>query len=803
MLVSLGVLAGYLIYSEFQTYDAVQSQSTDNQKLLQTNLLLTELHEAENLSKLALQTRKSNTLKTYSKKVDSITVLIDSLKVLTLESSQQKRLDSVQDLLIQKAFNTAELRKIRLEAKEYAPMDSLLRAFKKMEIDMGRITPENLVANYEELPPSTQKSITEYVNLLNENIPQSSNASTKEVNIDSLLQVSKSILAQSKIENTRLKQSLAQKEVNIYRTDLELSRKLRSIISSLQQEIYRNAEFDSFQKQKVIERSIRLGGIAAFLGLFVVILFTVLVSNDFLKVQRYKDQLEKEKTYSESLLKSREQLISTVSHDLKSPLATIRGYTDLLEQKNTKKKPLKYTNHMKSALTYVDTLLSDLLDFSRLEGGQLPIEKKSFLLPELLNAITTQYEDIPDKKNVAFSWTVSPQLHTPIQSDPVRLSQILNNLIGNAFKYTNEGFVKVDASVYETKKGPYLKIKVMDSGIGIKKEKQALIFKEFTQADESIYGKYGGYGLGLTIAKKMSSLLGGYLDLESMEQKGSTFIVYIPLEYGTQEEFPIEHQSSISNNDPLSILIFEDDKALLELLLEICKSHSIKAIGFRTFQDMEIPSDFSYSLVLTDINLPDVDGFGVLKKLKSKTYSHYNNQPIIAMTGQRNIDQVKYIEAGFSEVLPKPFSAETLLETLQVVISESTIEAYEIPEKQSTYSHSLFNLEPISSFLENQEALESVLATFLENNAQNLKLLGDALSLRDIKKVRYIAHQTLPMFRQLQVKDAIPILERLEVITKKNECTNAKKEYQTLKGIFLALEKEIQGVFFIHPIDTD
>ena len=184
VLVILGILAAYLIYSEFQTYDAVQSQSTDSQKLLQTNLLLTELHEAENLSKLALQTRTSNTLRTYSQKVDSITILIDSLKVLAPDSSQKKKLDSVQHLLVQKAFNTAELRKIRLEAKAYTPVDSLLRTLKKMEVDMGRITPENLVANFEELPASTQKSIREYVGLLNENIPKNTNASTKATSTD-------------------------------------------------------------------------------------------------------------------------------------------------------------------------------------------------------------------------------------------------------------------------------------------------------------------------------------------------------------------------------------------------------------------------------------------------------------------------------------------------------------------------------------------------------------------------------------------------------------------------------------------
>ncbi len=457
---------------------------------------------------------------------------------------------------------------------------------------------------------------------------------------------------------------------------------------------------------------------------------------------------------------------------------------------------------MKSALVYVDTLLNDLLDFSRLEGGQLPIEKKPFHLPKLLNSIFSQYEDIPDKKNIAFTWMISPQLHTPIVSDPVRLSQVLNNLIGNAFKYTRQGYVKVDTSIYETSKSPFLKIKVIDTGIGIKKEKQALIFKEFIQADDSIYGEYGGYGLGLTIAQKISALLGGYLELESVEHKGSTFSLYIPLEFGTLEEPLSKYPLLNANSSPLSVLIFEDDKALLELLLAICKSQNIQATGFTSFQDSETHEALQYELVLTDINLPDIDGFEILKKLKSRVYPHYKNQPIIAMTGQRNIDRSEYIIAGFSEVLSKPFSAETLLDTFQTLCSDNPSKVNIRLNENVTHSQSLFNLGTIASFVENQEALESVLATFLQNTSHHLETLDHAFSQNDLNTVRNIAHQMLPMFRQLEVKATIPILERMEVVSKKSDYKEAKEEFAKLKRIFLQLKKEFHAQLFTHPIGT-
>nr|WP_297919493.1 ATP-binding protein [uncultured Allomuricauda sp.] len=799
----LALLAGYLIYSEFLAYNEIQSSSKDNQKLLQTNLLLTELHEAENLSKLALQTRRSNTLKKYAKKVDSIILVVDSLKVLAEDKQQSQRLDTVEQLLKEKAYNTAELRKIRLKTAQYAPIDSLLNTIQKMEVDMGRITPENLVANFDELPSAAKKSINEYVALLNKNIPKDPNSSEKTLNVDSLLALSKTLLTRSKKENAQLKQSLIQKELDIYRTDMELSRKLRSILARLQLEINANAEFEGFQKQKMIERSIRFGGMAAILGIVMVILFTILVSKDFLRVQRYREQLESEKSYSESLLKSREQLISTVSHDLKSPLGTIRGYTELLEQKLIKDKSSGYVQNIRSATAYIDTLVSDLLDFSRLEAGKLSLEKKAFSLPKLMNSLTSQYKDVQNKKELSFSCAIASELQTPIVSDPIRLSQILNNLIGNAFKYTEKGFVAVDATVSQTVAGPYLKIRVKDSGIGIKKEKQILIFKEFTQADTSIQHTYGGYGLGLTIAKKLCGLLGGYLELESMENVGSTFTISFPLVFGKMIASYSENET-IEEQQPVSLLVLDDDTSFLKLVLEICNVHHIKASGFTKFEDLEKVPHLNYNLVLTDINMPKVDGFDVVRRLRTKDYGHYRGQPVIAMTGQSPIDKTEYLKAGFSEVLQKPFSPTVLLQTLYSILAS---EKSGYPNTSKTeiegLSQPLFDIRSISSFLEDTEAVKNVLSVFLENTVHNLDVLDQAIRKRNVKKIESVSHQMLPMFRQLRIEKVIPTLENWEVISKNVQWPRVEKEYQTLKNLIPKLKMAISEYLTKHPVDID
>ncbi|TAI47899.1 hybrid sensor histidine kinase/response regulator [Flagellimonas allohymeniacidonis] len=798
----LSLLAGYLIYSEFEDYSTSQVKMQDNQKLLHTNLLLTELYEAENLSKLALQTRKSSELRNYSKKVDSILVIIDSLQLLTPSQSQTQRLDSVQGLLKLKVFNNAELRKLKLKTEQTAPLDSILKAINKMEIDMGRITPETFVPNFEKLSLSTQNSIREYVDILNKNIPKEANAAPNAAQVDSVLQLSKSILNRAKTESEQLERSLIQKELEIYKTDLELSQKLRSFTSAFQQELITNAYLDGFQKEKVVKRSIRFAGVAIVSGLLIAFLFTVLVSKDFLKSQRYRDQLEKEKNYSESLLKSREQLISTVSHDLRSPLGTIQGYSELLDHKIKGKKARKYVRRIKSALSYIENLANDLLDFSQLESSQLQIQKEPFLLTELLTNIAAQFEEVKVKKSVHLEFSIDSELQSAILGDSLRLRQILSNLIGNAFKFTHHGFVKIDAFVHQTVKGDYLRIKVIDTGIGIAKEKQALIFKEFAQVESNDNQKYQGYGLGLTISKKLSELMGGYLELESEEGKGSTFTVSLPLEFASVESS--QALLAEQDNHSLSILILDDDRALLHLLIELCETQGVATMGYSSFKDIPLNKSLDYDIVLTDIQMNDVNGFEVLKRLKNNGFSHYSNQPIIAMTGQKNLNRSVCLDAGFTEMLVKPFSAEVLLKTLYSVSKGHRKNvSSKLAYKNTFHSNStLFSLDLISSFLDGQP-LYNVLDVFLENTKKDMYLLEKALHESEISKMESIAHRMLPMFRQLKIIEAVPLLEKMEIISKKVAIREIKGDFENLKRIISKLEDEIVQLMATHPIDTD
>lgn len=796
---TLALLAAFFLYSEFENYSSSHNLEQDNLKLLKTSALLTELYEAENLSKLALQTKRRSKLRAYAKKVDSIFLTIKDLQLATKNKAQQLRLDSIKRLLQQKVHNNSELRKLKLENTKNALVDSLLKKFDKINLDIGLITPESFAPNFKELPPKAQKSIREFVDLLNDNIPEGEGENT--ANIDSLLRISKSILENAKREQSRTERSVLGKELEIYKADLEFSQKLRSMITAFEKEIIANFYLNNLQKQQTIKRSLQLTGVAIFLGLIVVWLSTLFITKDFWKVQRYRQQLEQEKNYSESLLKSREQLISTVSHDLRTPLNSINGYTELLTHENLNAKKKDYLKNIKSSVTYVEKLVNDLLDFSKLESGKIKPEQIPFELSHIISETVEGFEEIRRKKAIEIRLDISKELAAPIIGDPFRLRQILTNLLGNSYKFTHSGYVEVKACTKEINGEPQIEILVSDTGIGIAKEKQELIFKEFTQAGRSIEKEYGGYGLGLTIAKKLTQLLGGTLHLKSTEHVGTTFALTLPLRF-SDDEIPGKKPNTLLFKKPPSLLIFDDDETLLKLLTETCRLHGLTTQVFSSFEQLSKTDNLKYDLVLTDIQMPKVNGFNVIKELKNQDYTHYQGQPIIAMTGKRDIDQNVFKDAGFAHVLRKPFSQMDLLKAIAKVLDLENTDIAKAEAIENTTSP-LFCLDAISAFVGKSEGLENILQSFLENTDQNMMALYNALKASDYDEIRSICHRMLPMFRQLEVQQAIPLLEKLEHFSNTTKDLQITKVFEQLRTTVLDLQKGLRNYLATLPVDTD
>ncbi len=785
---ALAVLVGFFLYSEFKNFTAESNETTGEKKFIETGTLINLVYETDGFSRLALLTESDEDFEKYMAKTDSLFRKIDEIKLLTTNDFQLKQLDSVKSLLKEKNRNIEQLRILRLTNQKDTSLDDIMREVRKLEASVGLNSVESLIRNPSKLKPRERRIWQKYADYLNSDAARDT-STVKSKTVDSMLVAARYIVAEAKKENSRIRESLIQKENELIRNDLNISERLREIIASFDREITKNNNLEKQQRAKSMERTKEILKFAGILGGIVVLLFSYFILSDFFRAERFKKNLEESKNYAESLLKSREQLISTVSHDLKTPLNTISGYSELFENSNLSEKQKYYLGQITSSSHFISHLVDDLLDFSKLEAGKLPIESVPFSLENIIveagNAVKQQFP----QKAVDLKFSISQEIKSKIfESDPLRIRQIINNLVGNAFKFTENGSVEIKVEELDTStalsvpKISKIKISVIDTGIGISEEKQQLIFNEFTQAETEIAHKFGGSGLGLAISKKLTELLGGSLKVESVLGEGSNFILTLPLKNSDRiltKTIPKEHISF----EGLKAVIIDDDESMRALLQEIFEQMNIASEAFDNFENFH--ANFDFDFVLTDIQMPKTDGFTVLEKLKNGEINSYKNQPIIAMTGSREHSRDFYLKKGFSEMLPKPFSKQELVAVLECIFPNRRNFSKEniVGEifKSNSADNEKFDLSLLKSFLNTPEALEEVLDVFNAQTEKDLQHIKNSIAENDTKTISEIAHRMLTMFRQIRAKEVIPILEKMEDYTAETiEPVELKMDFEKL-----------------------
>lgn len=778
ILIALAVLVGFFLYSEFQNYTAENIEKTGEKKFIETGTLINLVYETDGFSRLALLSESEEDYEKYVVKTDSLFKKIKEIKSLTVNDFQIKQLDSVKSLIEEKNRNIEQLRILRLTNQKDTSLDDIMREVRKLEASVGLNSVESLIKDPSQLSRNERRIWQNYADYLNRDSTRDT-AKVRSKTVDSMLIASRYIVAEAKKLNSRIRKSLNQQENELIRNDLNISEQLREIIASFDREISKNNLIEKQKREASIKRTGDILKFAGLLGGIVVLLFSYFILSDFFRADRYKKNLEASKNYAETLLKSREQLISTVSHDLKTPLNTISGYSELIENSSLSEKQKYYLSQITSSSQFISQLVDDLLDFSKLEAGKLPLENVAFSLENIIenaaNAVHQQYIEKPVALKISISESIKNKFY---KSDPLRIRQVVNNLLGNAFKFTEKGSVEIrveelsSAKTGVSKKNEIsnIQISVIDTGIGISKEKQELIFNEFTQAETEIAHKFGGNGLGLAISKKLTELLGGTLKVKSVLGEGSTFTLTLPLQHSNRI-LPTKTKNVVSSFNSLKAIIIDDDQTMRALLKEILEQLKIDSETFSSYEqlknaDSESRVDTNADFVLTDIQMPNTDGFTLLKNLKKGEVKAYKNQPIIAMTGSRERNREYYLKEGFAEMLAKPFSKEDLINILKHLFPKQW-EALDGSNesnttKESSKSSDIFNLSLLNSFLSTPEALEEVLNIFNQQTKTDLQLIDKAIEDNDVDKVKETTHRMLTMTRQLQAKDVVAILEKME-----------------------------------------
>ncbi len=757
---------GALVLSEIKTFTKLQAQDfTNKSEILNIGSLIADIYESESLARAAIQLNSSTKFSEYQKENERLYSKLDSLHFFTNDSSQEFIFDSIKVVLRKKFKNIADLKKVKSSYDSEVPINTVINKLSSIDSLVNKAHIDE-IKREEELQIQTRMKFKKFKKTLDKKKPRDS-VDIEQIQIDSLLSVSKGMLKKAQKEKVNQRAFLLRKERELIRNDIIISRKLRELLTTLKTGIIEYTNALNKQREKTINRSRNILLFAAVISLLIIVFFSVTFLNDFWKNQRYRKELEQANQTAASLLKSREQLISMVSHDLRTPLSTISGYSELLQKSSYHTKAQNYVAHIRSASAYMNELVNDLMEFSKVESGAISLKSIPFDLQKNIDEIVLSAQSLIQNKPVSLVAQHDAKITNLIVSDPFKIKQILNNLIANACKFTNKGTVEVKTTLALKMNKYVLKIAVKDSGIGIPKDEQEKVFKAFTQLDNPKAHSQSGFGLGLAISKKLVTLLKGTLTLQSEEGIGSEFVLNLPVQLSektlkTTQQFK---KAAVFN---LRAIVVEDDASLRQLLADILEQYHIKSHVFADAKAAVGTLDIlNYDLVLTDIQLPKMNGIHFMEVIKS--HKNYNNQPIIAMTGRLNLSKEDYLNSGFSGVLAKPFQTQELQEILCQFFDSSL---YSIPKDVSSVvvaEKEEFCTASLKMFLEDDRAIRKTLAIFLEETRKNRILLKKAKQRKDIPAVNTLSHTMLGMFKQLKVHQVVPFLENFETIREVDE----------------------------------
>jgi len=794
-LLALVVTVGWFLYSENVVYNKLEDKiAFEKTKILRVSKLFSNVYKTESLARKTIQTNSESDFKSYLTETDSLKSRIDTLKQIVTTQYQKTLLDSVTYYLSEKTKNIQQLKTIKNKADDEVSVNTAIDEITKMEFKLRKLELQDFTKNPNQLGSYQKNVLQKYVDYLNQNIPDDSTNTLSKQASDSILANSKKLLSSVKMRAEKKKESLNFQENKLLKNEIAISEQLRKVLRIIEREIIINSIKNNSLKEKSLKKVNEIVTASAIIGLVLTLFFSILIVSDYSKSQLYKKQLEIANFKTKNLLKSREQLISTVSHDLKTPLSTIVGYSELLGNSDVNTKQSYFIKNIKNSSEYITQLVQDLLDFSKIEAGKISIEKVPFLLPEIIEEAAKSIQTVYKQKNIDLIINVDEKLNSRIVGDPFRLKQILSNIIGNAYKFTEDGYIRISA--YISDNDQFFTITVEDTGIGIEKDNQKLVFEEFAQANENIEKKYGGTGLGLSICQKIISILGGNLQLESTFGKGSTFKIQLPLLFDTSQNLIPEVKKPISRNTKnQTFIVLDDDINLLNLTSGVLKQEGHHVLSFNSaIKALEAIKTTSFDFVITDIQMPEMDGFAFLEKLKNSENRIYKNQPVIALTGRTDLDFSVYSKAGFTTVIKKPYSPKVLLETIGHILENDELPNTEIIENDENASQELYSLKTLNDFLGNDNtALKEVLKSFIESSTENLTFLKTAIKEKNKDEIKSIAHRIAPMFKQIEAREIGDILKKLE----KNdfEIPEMKSIFKDLKIktdlLFEALKQEI------------
>ncbi|WP_455606328.1 ATP-binding response regulator [Bacteroides sp.] len=522
---------------------------------------------------------------------------------------------------------------------------------------------------------------------------------------------------------------------SLRRQNKTLNQKLHMLVTHLDEQV--QAAFMSREERitEAGEFSFKLFVIVIVFASVLLFVSFLIIRHDIEKERKGRAQLQRINRENEELLGMRKQIILTISHDIRGPLGNISNCVELASETRGKRKREGYLENIRHSCRHILNLVNNLMDVYKINETKDTRNEVPFRLNSLLDNISEEYARKAVGQALLFEQKHENVNNITVRGDADKLEQILNNLLTNAIKFTPAGTVCFHTRYAESK----LHVEVGDTGIGMDKETLGRVFRPFERAAQDINSE--GFGLGLFITKGLVKVLDGSIDVESRPGKGTTFRLTFPLPETTEDPETEEFQIQSTMVLPKRVLVVDDDSILLRITEDMLGRHGVECTTCQSVKEAILALDrLDYDLVLTDIQMPMTDGFGLLKLLRNSDIGNSRTIPVAVMTARGDGDSGIYVKSGFCGCIHKPFSSKGLLAFLSSVMTGGTTGT-------SPFDY--------SRLMESTDDRRHMFGLIMKESEKDLAELEGALKGMDREIMRRAVHRMAPVWELLGAGDML------------------------------------------------
>jgi len=794
------IAIGAVVYIYNKIKEVTKEESPDNKSRTKVYLITntqTLLYESEALVH-TIRPEKND----FNKPLDMALRNMDSLRTLISDSAQLLKIDTINLLIERKRLNTSRLLQTLEEANaEYLYIKNIAKAIAGQDTGIGRIEIEQKNEIRQDtlmIAGKTRGFFRRLADVFSPSQPDSDMVVKSGRNIkidtivntiepsDNIVSVLKGIQGNVSTQREEVSNLLLVRVRNLQYSNNVITGKINQLLHAIEDEEM-SASFEHLEKNRnLLHDTTNLLMLIAVLSVIIIASFLILIAKDISRSKYYRMQLEESKQYTENLMHLREKLMLAISHDIRAPLSSIIGYIELLSRLNPNERQQYYLDNMTKSSGHILDLVNNLLDAHRLESGKMEIRPVPFNLQTLTEEIYAGFKPMAEAKGLQLIMETKGETDSLYETDPILLRRITGNLLSNAIKFTANGSATLRVLIREkNNKEKLLAVIVSDTGPGIPKSEQEKIFSEFTRLSQTKQTE--GFGLGLSITYKLVKLLNGNISIQSTPGKGSEFRITLPVTKSKAQDIsdsgtaPSKTGTISFEKSGIRCLLIDDDPIQSAFTEELLKQLGIRATICLIPQNVPgLLKENTFDLVLTDIQMPETDGFQLLKIIRNSDLPGTDKIHVIAVSAGVDKDEAFYRKAGFSGFLSKPFTLNQLTTLLNQVFPSD-------PEPGNLPDFSI-----LTAFADgDEESSRSILSTFFEETAKNIKTLEQALQEKDRQTVSRTAHKMIPVFTLLEKRELVSFL----LILEKDENSLSENDRETM---IVEIIKQLKAIVAYH-----